>query len=491
MLSPLCLAPLLFAAAGAAGASTEWQASLADALAQASRDQRPIVVCLNRPGEMVSDELLAVHYRDERIVGLMTETVNLFASDGEHVRPDGACARVPGRTCVEHRAALEAVRKHLADQKGAARSGGKGSKGGKRNREGREGKGKGGKPRKDEREAPEPPLGRTLLAPQHVFLDGQGQLLFSVPYGLTVAELEWCLTEAIAHTDPQFDRVTGERVRPPLRLLEGELTAAPRQPAPLPPDAESLERILKDLHRTGKGDWDRQARDNVASLVLSEDPKAVGYVKSMLSRRNAERKSRYKLTELLHLIGRTAPRSWWTAVAPSIDDYRVEIRTEAAVALEQLAHPGALDDLIRQYRKEDDPAAKAAQLRALAAVAPAHKSVLELIATQARKGRPEALRIEALIAAAALEQHMGVSEIATTALEDASPPVRAMAAWLIGVRRSDELRQVLQAAREAETDTDASHAMDLALAALARAPGTNLEAIARRHAASRIPRDRQ
>ena len=38
-------------------------------------------------------------------------------------------------------------------------------------------------------------------------------------------------------------------------------------------------------------------------------------------------------------------------MAPFVDDYRVEIRIEAAVALEQLGDPRGYDALIKQHRK--------------------------------------------------------------------------------------------------------------------------------------------
>ena len=465
-----CLVLLWHPAPAAAGSSIEWQASLESALTQAARDHRPILVCLNRAGEGVSDRLLEEHFQDERILRLLEESVNLFASDGEHVRKDGSCKRAQGRKCTEHRVALEAVQKQLADRKRAPK------------------KGKGRNPKQ---ESAQPATGPALLAPQQVFLNGQGELLFSVPYGLTIGELEWCLAEAISRVDPRFDRVLGERARAPRRLLERDLAAARKQPAPLPPDAEAVEQILQRLHRTGNGDWDQQTKADIAGLVLSENSQAVGYVKSLLSRRNPNRKRRYKLTELLHLIGRTSPPSWWSTVVPFVDDYRAEIRVEAAVALEQLAHPGALDALLKQNRKEEDLGAQGAQIRALAAVAPAHKSVLKLVSNLAQRSKLEELRVEALIAAASLEQRTGVSELAQAALADESVRVRALAAWLIGVRRADELQQALALARDAEIDSGAKSAMEVALAALARTPGADLEAVVRRHAGQKIARDRQ
>ena len=486
----------LFAGAAVSGDEIQWQASFQEALELAARDRKPVLLCVNEAGEPFSERVLAEHYQDERIVRLAGETVNLFASGGEHGPGSGPCKRCKDVTCTQHRVILAEAQKALAEAlkkvkrpekgEGEERPKGEGKGGGK-------GKGerKGKRKDRDEEKGPTRPKGEVvLLAPQHLFLDGSGELLFSAPHGLTSGELEWCLVEALRRLDPQFAWALSEQAKAPPHLKEKNLTQAPLEKGPLPPERKEVEELLKRLHTTGRGEWTKESREDVARLVLSEEKQAVSYVKSMLSRRNPNRKARYSLTELIHLIGKTAPDSWWQVVSPSVDDFRPEIRAEAAVALEQLAEPKSFGDLMKQWHKEKESSVKIELVRALAAVAPESKAVIKLVEDQALKGKDDSLRAYSMVAAAHLEARTSVQELARAALADKAPRIRALAAWLIAIRREQELLQVLEGAAASEVDAPAKQAMETALEVMDGAPNARLETILRAHAVSPIKRDR-
>lgn len=111
------------APAPAAAPGIEWQRSLADALAVAAAEHRPLLIAVNMDGESASDRIWREEYRDPAFVAAANRCVCVAASLFRHNPHDHdeqgrrvECPRLPGLTCGEH-VALEPqlFEKFLAD----------------------------------------------------------------------------------------------------------------------------------------------------------------------------------------------------------------------------------------------------------------------------------------------------------------------------------------------------------------------------------------
>ena len=146
LLLPLPVRPV------AGAADIDWQPSYETALLRAADEDRVLFVAVNMDGERANDRTADKTYHDKTVVGLSEHTLNLVASLSEHAKPDRTCPRFGDVTCADHRRVDIDVRENVLapDDEGY------------------------------------------VIAPQHVFLKPDGEVILSVPYEISAAELEWC-----------------------------------------------------------------------------------------------------------------------------------------------------------------------------------------------------------------------------------------------------------------------------------------------------------
>jgi len=447
----LTLAALLFAPAPAPADMVVWSASVESALEQARRESKPIFIAINMDGERANNEMVAIHYQHALIRELTGHTVNLFASRFDHGSGTNPCPRAGSISCAEHMLVEKEVRNLFLE--GEAR--------------------------------------QNVIAPQHLFVSDEGVLLHSVPYQISVGELEWCLVRALKKVDPEFSWKLSGPARAPHRLVIQGLAEADDEELGLIPDRDEVTAILEELKKVGRGQLAPGVLGQMSRLIRSEDKRAMDYVASMLKSQYFSLGDGRRLELCLHGIGQSSPSAWWRVVEPFLSDHRLPVRSEAAVALEQLAEPASLSALLKQWRREQEPQGRKELIRAIARVGSDDRKASALVEDLARKGKSLDLRVCAVIAAAALDDREAVLALAKEALVDEQAAVRAAAAYVIAVRRETEFREPLADRALLETDPEAKAVLEGAIEVLDGLESSRLDAALRRLTGSRIPRDRR
>jgi hypothetical protein len=398
----------------------QWDSQFQAALDKAKQENKPVFIAINMDGEPVCEKLVKNHYRDKEIIKLSQEMVSLFASRYYHKDQGKSCPRAGHIPCAYHQEVEKRMREFLPEIQNA---------------------------------------GGDVIAPQHVFLGPDGKVLLSIPYFITVGQLEWCMVEAIRKVDPAFTWELRSSAKAP-KLLFYEKLSNPdnvegvmgRRPARLaePLTKEELEEVKERVQSSGRWGLYQSVKEYFPSLIVTDSGKAMDLVATLLTHRTMI--NRGQTGRVLHEIGRTSPGDYWEVVAPYVSHEKVLIRMEAIVALEQLAEPRSLKTLQRQRSAEKEDRVKANLMRAIASTGRGNRTAESLVLKAAAKDKTEEVRLHALVALTYVENREKVNEVLAEALLDPSKSVRAAAAYAAAVRRDRELMEPLRIAVEGEQD---------------------------------------
>ena len=377
-----------------------WAKDLDTALAQAKKENKLLVACISMKGERVCDVILAEHYCDSKITALSRKTVNLFCS------PHGT--ELQKRT--EFRVRTQLLKKSPSDW---------------------------------------------MVAPQHVIFSPDGKLISSVPYFLSVGELEWMWAEALKKHVPDFKWKYGERVRAPSRLKKENVETA--KEIVKPPTKRELDAILRKIKRDSGGYYG--AQEKLPIIVRNPSSVARKFVERIL--KSLETSDRDRIT-VLQAIGANAPRVWYVVVTPMLGRDHPGVRAAAARALRDLGERKAVAALSARWRKETSNEVRGELLRAMAVCGPTDVHVIKLLPFVVKEDADEDVRVQAVMASAALESRNAVTTGLTTALADRAPRVRATAAYAIAARRDTAVLEALEAATAKEKDKDVKVWMEAA-----------------------------
>lgn len=430
----------------------EWERSLEQALERAAAENIPVFIAVNMDGEKVCEELVENHYRHKRIKKLSGNTANLFASKYYHKGAGGKCPLAQGLSCALHQQVEKDIRKRIPDLVSE----------------------------------------NEMIAPNHIFLNPQGEVILSVPYMITPEQLEWCMYEAIRKVNPDFSWSLSSGARAPRRLIYGAVAAPGSVPdtsmkaEPLSP--EELEEVKALINKSGRGVRFEAMQKYFPSLIVTESKEAMDCVKTWLSHRWSVNRGR--TARLLHEIGRTSPPSYWPVVAPYVSHDKRDIRNEAVVALEQLAAPKSLKTLTRQLANEKDESVRGNLYRAVASVGRGSRSAESKVLKAAEKEKKDYLRIHALIGLVYVENREKVLEVLLKALNCDRAPIRAAAAYTIAFRREVELAEALRIALEGEQDPKCLLHLKAAVEALDGGSLEGVQGVLEDYALDEIDRDR-
>jgi len=425
------LIPLL--AASTASAQIQWARSLDDALTEAKSKNTAVFVALNMDGERANDQMVEDHYRDSILVKLSANTVNLFCSANVH--GNGRCKRCKGTTCSIHRANDYQVRRKILKVDGET----------------------------------------SVVAPQHLFLSPDGEIIHSASYFITKGELEWLWAQAIQSVQPEFKWTPSDRYRAPASMRKGGADKTPLDQKP--PTKEEVEQALKDIKNAtsnfgsgGGGDIRGQMRQwakrmentqkNSRILIRSDDKRALDWGKTSLRSYGRFRES------LIRDIGKFSPHPWAKLIEESLEDKSDGVRKTTIIATGQIANPKSASKLRKVLKKEKEEALQGQILRALAACSPANRSTIRAIAKAAKSNKSELVRAHAVVAAGKLEDRDAVTEILQVALQDESSKVRSVAAYVIGVRLDKAMTDSLLSVMQAEPEDAVKSWMQKALDAI-------------------------
>ncbi|MCP3920265.1 MAG: hypothetical protein GY711_32465 [bacterium] len=441
----MSIATLFLLASLPAVGDIAWQSSLDAARTLAAEESRVVFVAVNMDGERANERMLAEVYTDKRVRELAEQTVNVIASNDVHAKEGRECKRFGGMTCKEHRFVDAAVREEIL------------------------------KPDDD----------GFVVAPQHVFLDAAGEVLLSVPYEVSARELEWCFVTALQTANPDSSERMSSKARPPRRLILGGVWEA--KGAALLKREEALA-LIEELKKGMRGE---EARRNLRRLATADEPEAREYVLSILrssgggGRRGGGRGDRDRRGELLRWIGASSPRSYWEVAVEFLNGEEA-MRQEAIVALEQLAAPESLGDLLARLKREKDERATKNLLRAIGASGYADKRARRMLLSRAGDARQEApVRKNAIVALGFLTSHDDVTAFLRETLEGEE---RIAAVVAIGLTRDAGWKETLE--ERLKDAGDEKRALEAALAVLGKGDLGKLEGVFRGVTGDEIPRER-
>lgn len=417
-----------------------WQPDYEATLAQAASGNRVVFVAINMDGERANDRMAKEVYHDPAIEELAARTLPLVASVTEHSTGD-MCPRFGAIPCSAHRTVDTLVRTRLL----------------------------------------KPDARGYVVAPQHVFLGSKGEVLLSVPYELTVHELEWCFATALTLADPANPVQPSSKARAPKRLVMGGVFELGTGGGAMLSREQVIE-LIKELKKGTMGG--EEVESALRDLVTADEPEAMDFVSTLLrggggggrgGGAEAERVQGGRSARILRWIGVWSPRSWWELPAEYAVGGREDLRREAIVALEQIGAPESLKRIQEGLRKEKEPRIAKDYLRALGSVGATAPGTLDTLLKYVRREKDGLLRANAIVAIGYLP---GDDEVraALTELLDVPEAERAeksreriAAACAMGLSRDSSWRPLLESVRaEAEQsgDEQLGGAADAALSVL-------------------------
>ena len=406
----------------------EWADSLDAALAKAKAEKRVVFIALNMDGERANDQMVNDHYKDPVLVKLSRESANLFCSTDDHAK-SGRCPRCKGPSCSWHRTNDYQVRRQILKVEGDI----------------------------------------AVVAPQHLFVGPDGEVISSASYFITKGELEWMWVQAIKKLRPDFVYKPSDRMRAPGQLKKGDVDKTEMKDKP--PTPEEVEKALRDVKKMGPAssavaDWARLFRDVRAKsriLIRSENKKAMDWVKATLRSYDRLRGT------MIEDIGNLSPKSWAPVIEEYLGDKVGSTRLNTVIALEKLANPKSVKAL-RKFAKdendEDDEEILGRAYRAMAACGPTNRTVIKSVTKAAKSSKATLVRAHAVIGAGRLEDRKAIKQCLLAALKDKSPKVRSTAAYVIAIRQDEDMLTRLEKVAKFETDVLAGNWMRKAAAAV-------------------------
>lgn len=382
---PIVTSLLLVAAAGATTAvvplgGIQWEDSFDLALERADAEGKVVFIAVNMDGEAANERAVKSVYTDRALTALTGHTANVIASADRHSR-SGACKRFGCISCDVHQEADIEVRERIL----------------------------------------KPDATGAVIAPQHVFLSPAGDVLLSVPYEVSAKELAWCFGEAFERAGVTDAPDVPAGARRPRRLIIGDVASLGRRNrAPLTKEAveELIALLRKGTERSDRNSMiqhlatadEDEAREYVLSLLRSGGGRGGGGRRGGGGGGGGRNGSERERAALLRWIGTASPVSYAEVVEPFIDAGTVDARSEAIVALEQLASEDSVKALLGALKKAKDETIEKNLLRAIGACGPGDRKVRSALLKASEDVKNPLARQNALLALGWAENDEGVSE---------------------------------------------------------------------------------
>jgi len=472
----LCLPPL----APAPADSIAWEPKPEAALARAKEQNLPLFVAINFDGERACDRFAEKAYHDKSIVALSASAVCVIASPSEHGGGAKPCPRFGSLLCAEHKQTDIWARKSVL----------------------------------------KPDAEGFVVAPQHVFLAPDGKVILSVPYEIGESELAWCFVTAIHSIDPKSKVVAPPGAHPPRRLNLGAIIDPVSARAVTPATHEEVVALIKAIKKGLKG---AEHVDALRRILSSDEPEGVDYIKTELRSGTGGGGGsgggsvglgggggggggtgipstggggggggggEDNRALILHTIGALSPASYWEVVADFALGGEIGLRSEAAVALEELAAPASLKKVQAALAKESHRELKKDWIRALGAAGAADAQVRKELLKRARSEKDELLRLNTLIALGSLVPGDDVSEVLSSVLKSGSAAERSAVVCALAISRDPKWIEAIDATLKEATDADLVQACNMAAHSLRSGGLAPIREVLTKLAQDKIERDR-
>jgi uncharacterized membrane protein YgcG len=433
------LASVLLIAPLTAG-DIKWEAAYEETLASAAAEARVVFIAVNMTGERANERMIADVYPEKKIEELAALTLNMVATNCWQGKAS-ACKAFKPLTPEELRELDVQIREKVL----------------------------------------QPDDQGYVVAPQHVFLAPDGSVILSVPYEVTVHELEWCFVTAIQTVDPEAEVAMSSKARAPKRLILGGVYDVSGGIAGKTLTREEVLELIDQMRRGALKGEERASA--FRSVITADEPEARDFVLDELrgsasgSAKGGGRGGRGgrgggggggggnnkdRRPQILHQIGVNSPPSYWEVVAEFLGDSKDEVRNEAVVALEQLAAPKSFRVISGALRKEKVVEIEKNLLRALGATGVEEKSARSTLLKVAQKDREALLRANAIVSLGYLLRDEDVVEFLTETFRTGAPREQSAAAIAMGLSREEEWLAILDPASvAAEEGEEASEPLEL------------------------------
>jgi YHS domain-containing protein len=339
LLTTLALASLATPAA-LAQQKLDWQRDLDAALEQAAEEGVVVFLSIGFVGETRSDRIRKQGFADKAVVAQAAATINVpawtWALGDESKLPDFGEAEA-----VDHSANLARA---TSDWLGVNDLG-------------------------------------TFATPQHLWLNGAGEVLLSVPWEMEPEELSWCFDEALRLAGVDARPATAKEARPPRRLLLKEVVA-------LPADDDLGRGLTEDelestMERLKRGFVSARDREDIGRIMFTPDEDGVEFLEQQFGLWDFGGSATAGIIDFsFGLIGYLGPMEYLELLETEIESARASLRSIVAVGYEQMGHPDGLKAVRKGLKKEEDEAVRPEWVRALGACAPRDKAVATALETE-------------------------------------------------------------------------------------------------------------
>ncbi len=283
----------------------DWIGNWHAAFKQAKETGKPVMVCINsKDGETANETTAHKIYRNPLFVALSRRFVMVLISTREHVK-EGTCPRFGAVTCQQHLDCWKELSASYGEKFNV------------------------------------PGTGGDMISPQHAWFTPDGTLLRRKEYFLDKRELTKRMRAVLA----EAKRAAGA----------GDEEETPGKNAPLDgKDKAALERL--------KHAGDKEARAAALGNLLATDKLAVH---AALGELLQSTKSKALKCDLLRGLARAGVLSVRTAAEQLLTNKDAEVRSFAAVALEDLGQKESIPVLLKRVKMERDRMARKNVCRAL------------------------------------------------------------------------------------------------------------------------------
>ena len=439
----LTAACLLVALCAPSYAEIQWQKTLESALATAKDGNKVVFLAVNMDGEKANDRMATKMYAEKEIVALAARTVNVVASAAEHSPATKTCTRFPGVYCLDHRRVDTEARKDIL--KGDASG--------------------------------------MVIAPQHVWLSGDGKVLLSVPYEISKDEMTWCFVTALKKLDEKCDVAMPSTARAPQRLVMDGVFDPGAAEAAAPLSKKELQDLIAKVK---KGMPEEERWIALQRILACDDPEAVDYIQTELRSGSSGGRGggggggggkgggggggggaaggSAKHMRIIKAIGISSPPVYATLVHEFVGNFDPAMRIEAAVALEQLASPDSSKVLEKQLQEEKEPKVQKDLLRALAACGTKETKVKKELLRRAKSEKDLLVRRNSIFALAAFAGDSDALTMLDAVLQTGSDEDKRAAALALAVKRDEGWRGAIEEHLKTAVDGPLKTTLESALA---------------------------
>lgn len=329
----------------------------------------------------------------------------------------------------------------------------------------------------------------TFATPQHVWLNGAGEVLLSVPWELDADEMSWCFDEALRRAGVENRPMASKNAQPPRRLLLGAVVS-------LMADDDLGRGLTEDeleptMERLKRGFITGRDREDIGRILFTADEDGVEFLGQQIGMWDFGGPATAGIIDFVYgLVGLVAPKEYLELLESESESARASLRAIVAVGYEQIGHPDGLKAVKKALKKEKDEGVRPEWVRALGACAPRDKTVAKQLIKLAEKDDNPRVQLNAVLALGHVLPQADARAWLLETAEQAAGEMRRAAVLALALGRDRSALDALKQLREKVKLEETVAALDAALKVLEGANLFALEDAVRALDGSDLPRPR-